>query len=206
MDKKDWVQLLVATCILGTLGFLSVNLFEMKATLATVDTRSSKTDERVGRIAETLPEIKSRVAWEELNSRFEALVLTSIALSKEDGAISRKVALYTPAQKRALMYDIEASEESLARSMRLLSGTIYNYDRKAITFADLTELAYEQRFSVLLPTGLDSRNSFVVRSAQFDDLKVILRNASKSEPREIDVETAFRVIDLSQKLNEIMEK
>ncbi|WP_019605621.1 hypothetical protein [Teredinibacter turnerae] len=206
MDKKDWVQLLVATCILGTLGFLGVNLFEMKGTLATVDTRSSKTDERVGRIAETLPELKSRVAWEELNSRFEALVLTSVALSMNNGAISRRVALYRPTLKKAFMYDIEAPEESLARSMRLLSGTIYNFDRKAITFSDLTELAYEQRFSVLLPTSLDSRNSFVVRSAHLEDLKKILRNASKGEPREIDVETAFRVIDLSEKLDEIMEK
>ena len=88
MEKDTLVQILLGTVILGGLGYLVKEVSEVKVTfksdvgevktaVGTIDTKVTSAIQRVDRIAEALPDVKIRVATEEVNKPIQTMLITT---------------------------------------------------------------------------------------------------------------------------------
>src|SRR5438309_4304759 len=94
MKLEQWMQLVFSTVILGAIGFLGIHLFDMKGTLSSVSVKLDTTDQRLARIADTLPEIRARIAWEEINHPLAGFVAATIPKETAKGKWKSDVKLY----------------------------------------------------------------------------------------------------------------
>jgi hypothetical protein len=197
MEKKDWVQLLVAVCILGTLGFLGTNTFQLKGDVSDINARTKAVDQRLNRIADALPSLKAQVAWEEYNSRFKALLLVRELEPANGNNLVRKVALYEPEKRTSSVYTLTASPSELDMKLRILSGMAYENDQRAISLATLRDLGATQKLPLSLPSKLDEHKSLVLRMQNLSELQSILKSLAVGEPEVRAIPEANRIIDLS---------
>src|SRR5690554_1381164 len=94
MKAEYWLQLLVGVVILGTLAFLATNVYDMRGLLSGMTEKVEQTEQRVTRIADALPDVRTRVAWEELQAPMSGFVAVSVPVERTPGQWSSKIRLY----------------------------------------------------------------------------------------------------------------
>lgn len=89
MAQENWIQILVVVIILGTLDFLASRVLDMSQTLGSIDATVTATKDRVDRIAEELPGVGVRVAYEEVRKPIRTLVITTKPAKEEEAPLNR---------------------------------------------------------------------------------------------------------------------
>lgn len=126
MSLEKIIELIFGTIILGVVGFIGVQLFDMKGTLSSVSAKVESTDSRVSRIAETLPEVKARVAWEEVNEPLKGFVLKikNDAENNKSGQTETIWKTYNAESEILKTYKIALSDRHKEHVINVIAGKI----------------------------------------------------------------------------------
>lgn len=205
MKIEHWLQMILGTAILGTLGFFGVSLFDIKGTLGSVESKVDTNAGRVNRIAEALPEMKVRLAWEEVNFPIKGFVTTSMPQKLDNNEWLTKVAVYDHAntEMKVFSMQLDANHKNLvgyAVTGKLRSE--YPYDA---SFEELAEHSASLKEAVAMPEYIDAKTSFIIRTGSAGDYEAFLANYAKEEPESVEFGEVGTWRELSGKLVELEE-
>ena len=178
MKLEHWMQLLFGVVILGAIGFLSNNQYDIKGILSGVATKLEATDNRISRIANTLPDIKVRVASEEVNNPMTGFVIASVQKKMSDQKLVTRVVLYDAIKRTMDSFYLESEVDKIDHTAYLLSGKIKREDPFAISFSDLARYSIDIKEPVTIPPTIDTDTSFVLRDTDIEPIRYFLTSIS----------------------------
>lgn len=182
MSTEKIIEAIFGVIILSCIGFLGTHIFDMKGLLSSVNSKLELTDNRISRIAEVLPEIKARVAWEEVNEPFNGFILTTNPKEVEPGKWETDFNIYDSESSELKTYSIKSSEEDKENIANTVSGKIRSIDKYAPTFSELVVHSMAVKEPVKIPEKINQDNSFVIRSNNVKKITVYVQKISKQKP------------------------
>lgn len=203
MKLEHWMQLLFGTVIIGGLAFLSVNLFDMKGILSSVSTKVEDTDKRLGRIADTLPEVKARIAWEEINTPISGFIATTLPQETDTNKWRSSVKVYDARTKQLLSYSVTLSNNDKYSLAYSIAGRVRAENEYGPTFAELVEYSKREREPVAIPNTVLTSTSFVLRKSDVEKYSEFLRDFTGKEPTIQNIGHVGNWKEVSVKLTEL---
>ena len=128
------------------------------------DERHKELSSRVERIANVLPDIKVRLAKEELAKPIPIAIMVSDPIRLSKGNIVKKVAIVDSAKNQAVTYTVPSTAESSENVDLMIAGVARKLDAQAITFSELDAFAIDVNDKIRSPQELSPRNSYVLRT------------------------------------------
>jgi len=206
MKQEQWIQILVGGVILVTLGFLGSQVFDMKGTLSSVKTKVEETDGRVTRIADTLPDVKVRVAWEEVNHAISGfVVLSQPQLNKEKKWVTA-AAVYSRDSEKMKIYSVALDDAHKRYVSYVVAGKLKSDAPYESSFSELATYSAALKQPVTIPSKLDANTSFVLRSADAEELSKFMATLTKEKPKTVDFGKIRNWAELSKDLESIATK
>jgi len=168
MEAKDWIQILVGIVILGTLAWLGVTVFDMNRTVASVDVRTQTTNDRVDRIAQALPELGRRIAWEELSGSIMTALATTKAYETDQGKWEMLLHVFNPKVRVVKSFKVSLTGPNDTLPILGITGSVYSAEPAAATFAQLKEWSHVAQEPTAVPDFIQLNRSFVMRGEEPD--------------------------------------
>lgn len=206
MKQEQWIQILVGAVILVTLGFLGSQLFDMKATLSSVKTKVEETDGRVARIADTLPDVKVRVAWEEVNQAISGFVVLSQPRLNKDNKWVTAAAVYSRDSEKMKIYSVALDDAHKRYVSYVVAGKLKSDSPYESSFSELVTYSYALKEPVTIPSEIDANTSFVLRSADAEELSKFMATLTEEKPKTVDFGIIRNWAELSKDLESISAK
>jgi len=206
MNLKAWIQILVGIVILGTLGFLAVNVFDMRGILSSVKTKVEETDRRITRVARALPDVKVRVAWEEVNDAISGFVVLSKPQINKDQKWVTSVAVYSRDSEKLKIYSVARDDAHKKYISYVVAGKLRSDAPHEISFAELATFSAALKQPVTIPVKLDPNTSFVLRSTDTEKLSKFMATLTKEKPKTVEVGKIRNWAELSKVLDNIAAK
>ncbi len=203
MKQEHWIQIIVGIVILGTIGFLGTQLFDMKGTLAAVKTKMDDTDGRLTRIADTLPDVKVRVAWEETNHAISGFVTLSQPRLGKDKKWVTTAAVYSRDSEKLKIYSIALDEAHKKYASYVIAGKLKSEAPYESSFSELAGHSAVMKHAVFIPPQIDPSTSFVLRSTATDDLEKFVGTLTKERPKTVELGKIRSWAELSKDLERI---
>lgn len=182
MSIEQKIELLFGTVILAVLGYLVTNLFDMKGTLSTVSTKVDSTDQRVTRIADTLPDIKARIAWEEIHYPFTGFVATTIPLKSKNDKWATKVKVYDAKTGDLKTWEIQLDKNHKDFAAYVLAGKVRSANPYNTSFAELAIFSSNEKSPVEIPPNINAQTSYIIRVADIDEYATYLQQMTTDKP------------------------
>lgn len=201
MKLEHWMQLIFGTVILSGLGFLVTNLFDMKGTLSSVSTRVDTTDQRLTRIADTLPEVKARVAWEEINKPIAGFVVATVPKETENGKWESSVKLYDAKSGKLQTYSLAVETNQKDLLTFAIAGKIRAESAYDPTFAELASYSVTEKETVSIPATVNPNTSFVLRQADISKYSSYLKQVTAQDPTVKDLGLLRNWKEVAEKLD-----
>jgi|GEM_PF-4403029 len=206
MKSEHWMQIIVGGIILTSIGFLGVNVFDMKGVLSSVKTKVDATDNRVARIADTLPEVKVRVAWEEINHAIEGFVAVSNPEKQNDKKWATTAAVYSRDSGKISTYTVTLDKAHKNYASYVIAGKLKAESPYDSSFLELLAYSEELKQPVMLPASIDANTSFVFRSADANEMDKFIRSLSESDPKIKKVGRIRNWKELTEKLETVISE
>lgn len=207
MKVEHWMQLIVGVIILGTLGFLSIHVFDMKGVLEGMRTKVDATETRVGRIADALPDMKVRLAWEEVHRAMSGFITVTYPVKVSNKRWITKAAVYNSEGKKIIVYGYIGDNPPKGGHLNYhLTGKIMCEDRYAESFSNLRFYSNEVKEPVTIPASINAESSYVLRRRNIEDYNNYLKSIGAKELESIVFEMANNWKELSQRLEELSER
>ena len=153
------------TALLSVVAWIAVQVWDMNP-------KVTNTERRVDRIVDVLPDVKIRIAQEDVSRRIPAAVVTTEPIKTAAGEWMTVVHLvdYTTGKRRT--YKIRLKGPDDVSGSYLVSGLAYGASRERISFAQCSYAAAQVGQSHTLAAYVDGTASFA-----------ILRTGNDLEPR-----------------------
>lgn len=206
MKGETWIQLIIGGIILVPLGFLGSNVFDMNKTLSSMTEQVSNTDDRVNRIAEVLPEVKARVAWEETNNAIEGFLVMSKPKEKITGEWFTIAAVYNREDSELSVFPINLEKEHMNYISYVVAGKQRAENPYDVSFSELSRYSTELKESVFIPNNLNADTSFVFRSSNADEVSEFLKDISGVKPDKAKISRIRNWKEIVENLEEINKK
>jgi len=203
MKSEHWLQILIGIVILGAIGFLLKNQFELKGTLSSVSTQVEATDNRVARIANTLPEVRVRVAWEEVNSPLAGFVAASIPQKGENGKWTTDVMLYDANSQQLNSFCASFNENQKDSLGYTVAGKVRTENPYDPSFYELARYSSKLKESVTIPVNINSTASFVLRKADIGEYTIYLKKLTGKDPKVENIGKIKNWKELADKLEDL---
>ncbi|MCD6255766.1 MAG: hypothetical protein J7J44_05785 [Deltaproteobacteria bacterium] len=204
MKVEHWMQILVGVVILSALGFYGAQLFDIKGTLSSVKTQVEAIDNRVSRIADTLPEVKARVAWEEVNFAIAGFVTVSKPKKLKNKWITT-VSVYKRDSENMVIYRILSDKVSRNYASYIIAGKLKAEHPYESSFSELAAHSATLQQAVMIPKRLNASTSFVLRSDETEDLSKFISTLTKEDPKTVKLGKIRNWKELSKMLDKIVE-
>lgn len=203
MPTENWLQIIVGGIIITTLGFLSANVFDMKGTLSSVKTQVDATESRLSRIAETLPEVKAKVAWEEVNHAISGFVAVSEPIMTNGNRWLSRAAVYNRDSNNVNVYTVSLDMAHKDFVGYVVAGKVKTENPNDASFAELAAHSGALQQPVVIPSGIDANKSFVFRAGDVKALDEYLRSITNDNPSTVTLAKVRSWKELSEKLDTI---
>lgn len=203
MKPEYMIQALFGVVIVGFLGFLANNLFDMKGTLSSVSVKVDSTDQRLTRIADTLPELKTRIAWEEIHKPLSGFVASTIPTETGKDKWTTQVKLYDSHSGKLLIYSLTENKKQKDFFAYGVAGKVREINAYAPSFAEMETYSNKQEFPVSIPASINAHTSFVLRSEDITAYSAYLKDVTGQEPKIIDLGILRNWEAVAVKLDEI---
>ncbi|MCY1266161.1 hypothetical protein D9M68_292770 [compost metagenome] len=175
-------------------GWLIHTTFTMNATLSAVDTKldamdakvdtnTEGTNQRIDRIVAVLPDVRAKVAQEEVAKPIQAAVVVTEPIEASPGKWITAVHLVEAAQQTRQTYVVQVKGPKDKTIAYLASGTAISSDADAISFDSLSTMSTDLGKSIIVPNFVISKNSIALRRLSPDFQKTFeeaLRNYQPS--------------------------
>jgi hypothetical protein len=176
MKTESWIQIGVATIILGTLGFLakkSIDTGERVATVdgkvGSVDTKVSLTSERVDRIANALPDVRVRVADEEVKRPIKTAVLSTRPMKTSSGGWQAVVSVVDADSSTKWSFVVDLANKEDRKALYMIAGSGDELEPNKVSLAELEKFAAIAKTSASVPHYIDAKVSFVLRETDAEE-------------------------------------
>lgn len=203
MKLEYLIQSLFGVVIVGILGFLGSNLFDMKGTLSSVSVKVDTTDQRLTRIADTLPEIKARIAWEEINNPLTGFVASTIPTETGKDKWTTLVKLYDSHSGKLLTYSLTQNKNQKDFLAYAVAGKVKDANAYAPSFAEMELYSNKEKIPTSIPANINAHTSFVLRNDDISSFSAYLKEVTGQEPKIKDLGVLRNWEDVSVKLEEI---
>lgn len=191
MNKEVAVELVVGGIILAALAGLGALVFNMKGDLGAVGIKVTATAERVDRIAAALPDMRIRVAADEISKTLHGAVVATVPRQLPAGEVAYVVHVFDFDKKQRTTYSATVSERAYKNFRVTLAGD-------AVLGGEYTSLSELERFSsdagkrVTVPAYIDADASFVSRDSAakaktFESIKKALSEIDRN-PQTVPLE------------------
>jgi hypothetical protein len=160
--KKFWVEILVGVIILGGLAYLIPTVVQMSGTLGRVDANQTATAERVNRIAAALPDIRVRIAREEILRAFQAAVLSTTPIQAADGTWQTTVTVLDTQASKKWTLPIQLTSKDDRQVVYALLGAGVEADRAPTLLYLLQQYSRLAGLHSAIPRYVDAQSSFVL--------------------------------------------
>ncbi|MBL1259308.1 MAG: hypothetical protein COB33_002105 [Thiotrichaceae bacterium] len=205
MKIEIWVPIIVGGIILVPLGFLGINVFDMKGTLSSVETKVNSTDNRVSRIADALPGVKARVAWEEFNHAIEGFIVVSKPKRLKSKRWLTTAAVYNRDSNDLKVYSVSLDSAHRNYASYVIAGKLKSENPYESSFTELSNYSDAIQQPVILPGSINQDTSFVLRSADALEMRKFIRTLSDSEPKTKKIKKIRNWKELVANIDELME-
>lgn len=175
-------QVIIGIGVVVPLAVLSTSVIVLNKTLAAVEERVSHTDSRLNRIAERLPELKSKIAWEETRQAITGFLVITKPVRQSSGRWFTTAAIYNRDKSELSVFSLQDTSDKQDASY-LVAGKLRSGSPHDVSFTELIQLSAELEESVFLPANVNRDTSFVLRSADLDTLKEFLETHSAVKVR-----------------------
>jgi hypothetical protein len=206
MNLEQWMQLVFGAAILGVTGFLGTQLFDMKGVLSQVSTKVESTDSRVSRIADTLPEVKARIAWEEVNRPITGLIISTNPKQVEGTKWATSVKLYDAAKGVAKTYTLVLDARHKHHLRYVVAGHLRDTDAYAPSFQELASFSGDLKELVTFPTSIDVKTSYALRLNNIGEHFRYLEQITEQKPIVSKVPVIKNWKDLVAKLGQVEKR
>lgn len=180
MKSGDWIQLLVGTVILGAIAWLGNTVYGLNGSLTTVSERLSFTSERVERIANVIPEMRLRIAREEVAKPATLAVVTTKPTQASNGQWYASVHVINSEDNKKSTFTVNLDHEGDKAPLYSVIGSIHSLDSSAPSFANLYTWSADLNQPSTVPSYLEPQASFVLRTASYDAVTTQLAWSDKS--------------------------
>ena len=157
MKAEKWLEILVVGIILVGLGWLVVQVFDMKGTV-------TSTAQRLDRIASVLPDIQVRIAEEELSKPIQLAVISTKPEEVGQGVWISAVHVVDSETGRLTTYRVQLQGPTDDRAKVLVTGTVFQSDGGAVPFSRFEGWSMKAKKPVSLPEYNDTSSSYILRS------------------------------------------
>jgi len=185
MKPEHWIPLVVGGIILAPIAFLGANVFDMKGILSSVKTKVDATDIRVTRIPDVLPEVKARVAREEINHAIEGFVAVSNPEEQSNKKWVTTAAVYNRNTLELRIYTVALDIAHKDYMSYVIAGKLRTEKPYDSSFSELVAYSHASNQGVVLPMSLNQNASFVFRSSYAEDMSKFIGSLSEEEPRSV---------------------
>src|ERR1700675_1305107 len=177
---KEWVNSVVFVALIPLLGWMGLQLYEMKP-------KVFETSRRVDRIVEVLPEVKVRIAQEDMQKRVKLALLTADPVEISAGKWITRLHLFDFRAGRVRTYNIAVKGPDDVSGAYLITGLANGIGLDKISFADYTAAAAEIGKPKAMSSTIDMHSSFAIikSSRRYDELLMRLFGPPNLE-RDID--------------------
>lgn len=161
------LRTVIETMILATIGFLALQTYNMYGTLSELKGQMSGSSQRVDRIASVLPDIRVKVASEELKRPYSLAVVTSKAVEISEGKWAVEFHVIDPKTKHRYTVTSEVDGPSDRRIAYFVQGIASDEKADAVQLAEIVNLQLAEGSdveSLQVPVVFDERGSFIVRN------------------------------------------
>jgi hypothetical protein len=193
---KEWVNSVVFVALIPLLGWMALQLYEMKPTVV-------ETSRRVDRIVDVLPQVKVRIAQEDMQKRVKLAFLVADPVEISAGKWVTRLHLFDFGAGRVRTYDIPVKGPDDVSGAYLVTGLANGIGLEKISFADYTAAAAEIGKPKAISSTVDMHASFAIikASPRYDDRLVRLFGPPNLQ-RDIDK----RSVLLEQLADELAKK
>jgi hypothetical protein len=173
MKIDKWIEILVGTIIIGVLLLLLNQVFDMKGTLGTVDSKITSTSERVERIASVLPDLRIKIAMEEVNKPIQAAVFTTEPFKNNLGNWITTVNVIDSIKGESQTYLVKLKGQDDKSVACLVRGSILEFETDAVSFLEFERFSADIGKPVYAPSYVLVDSSFVIRKSYPEYIKVL---------------------------------
>lgn len=193
-----WLAGIVLTIVLGALGWLAIQTYEMKGGLsevkggvAVVSGEVRSTSDRVERIAKALPEMNRYIASEDISAPISGMVVFGKPIQNKRGSWLTNLVLLDSKSSVALKYKWPLRGKDDQSAAYLVVGSIKSIDQQAVTFAHLKKSSQEMGAVVSIPASFNTNVSFVLREKSIEEYaETLSKVAGKPERTKINIEAS----------------
>ncbi|MFZ5841378.1 MAG: hypothetical protein ACOY3E_00645 [Pseudomonadota bacterium] len=170
MKKETWIELIVGIVILGGLGYLSSRVTDMSQLLGSVDSKVSLTSERLDRIAQALPDVGVRIAYEEVRKPIRTVVITSTPVTKANGSIVATVSVFDLAENKAWTKPVVLTSMQDKQMIGALAWSAAEMDPQYASIARMQEYSQTVKADSPIPAFINPSTSFILRNVSGEKL------------------------------------
>ena len=178
-------------------------LTDIKETLSAVSMSASSSDERIGRIAAAVPDLKAKVAWEEVNFPLSGFVVATVPQRTDDNKWISSVKLYETETGKLQTYSLTLDENRKDFLAFVVAGKVRTGNTYAPSFAELAIQSNNEKAPVFIPASFNAQTSFVLRNADISEYSTFLKNITGQDPEVRKLGKLRNWKEVSQKLEEV---
>jgi hypothetical protein len=172
MTWRDKIpEIVIGSVIITGGGWILTETYGMNRTIGVLDAKLSETTGRIDRIAAVLPDIRVRIAKEELA---KALVMAIVVLDSKKTRTGKWVAgihVIDAATMTRNTYLVPVKGPQDNEIALLVSGAANEADSEALSFKTLTAFSSEAGTPTSSPSYVRAQNSFVLRNPDSEYIK-----------------------------------
>lgn len=160
METSRWLEVIVGSIILAALGFYGTELFKMEAGIATLDTKEGTVAERVEKIAQVLPDIRVRVAQEEVSKPIQVAVVTTKPVEIHGDWLSA-IHVFDPSANQRFTYVVKVDGPNDSRVQEIVGGSVYETDSNAVSLMQVAHWSEDIQHPAEVPSYVAETSSFL---------------------------------------------
>jgi hypothetical protein len=156
--KEKWAELLVGAILIPFIAAIFAIVWTMRGDLSKVDGTLDSVVHRVNRIAEVLPDLRVRLAYEEINKTPKTLILSTTPYKKGDAwTVTLNIVDTTNGAKK--IYSLQEINQKQAKFA--VAGLVYSIDATANSFTDMEKYSVDVKQAKFAPSIVEKSSSFV---------------------------------------------
>lgn len=153
----------ICTLVLGVLGWLAVQVYDMKGELGVMNGSVTNISGRVDRIAEALPSMAIQVAEEELERPFALALVSTEPTMVVSGTFEFKFHLVDTLKQERTSVSLMVSDEDGREEILKLNGLALSSGLEPISFSRMEDWSFNTGSLVFSPFYINSSASFISR-------------------------------------------
>ena len=167
--SEKWPEILILVFVVPTFLFV----LNLNNRVSKLEERTLNTSNRVDRIAQSLPDIRAKVAYEMIYAPFASALMTTQPFEDADTIWKTNFHVFDPRTGLLLVYQAQMKDKDDTSAQLMMAGALNLYDPNAISLKMIGEAGNEIKVLLLAPWQLSVDYSFIMYKGYAELLSTI---------------------------------